>query len=245
MTHQEKTLTKNEIKQILSLKTKTGREQEKEFFAEGIRICQTLIKSPLQLIQLYTTKEMLQDAENLAENITVVSKSIMERLSPSKTPSGLLGIFSIPKKIIPEEIKKGIVLARISDPGNAGALIRSAVAFGFSEIIMIEGCDPWNPKVIQASAGTIGHAKIYELSWSELKSHQNRPPLMALVPRDGNPLEKTTKNNLLIIGNEAHGIPHEWITECDSRATLSMPGKIESLNAAVAGSIALYLSISE
>ena len=101
MIHQEKSLTKNEIKRIISLKTKMGREKEKEFQAEGIRICQTLIESPLQLIQLYTTKKMLHEAQKLTANITVISDSLMDRFSHSKTQSGILCIFLSLKKLEP------------------------------------------------------------------------------------------------------------------------------------------------
>ena len=235
------------IKIITTLQSKKGREEQNQFLAEGIRTCQTLLDSPLQFINLYTTEKMFSEAKKIADEkyIIVVSDAVMKKLSPSTTPSGVLGVFAIPAKKIPSVLKAGLVLAHVSDPGNMGTLIRSAIAFGFPQIIIVEGCDPWSPKAIQATAGTIGFAEIVHLTWSDLKNHQQRPPLAALVPTGGIAINQIPKNILLIVGNEAHGIPAPWLKECVYLITLPMPGKIESLNAAIAGSIALYLSISQ
>jgi len=231
------------IKKIVTLQTSKGRSKEKQFIAEGSRTCQTLLESPLKLIQLYVTEKMVPEAHKLTgeKNMTGISEMLMEKIAPSKTPSGILGVFSTPQQKVPNIIKPGLVLADISDPGNMGTLIRSSVTFGFPQIIIIDGCDPWNPKVIQASAGTIGFAQILQLNWDELKNHAERPPLVALVPHGGTTIKAGKKNRLLVVGNEAHGIPAKWLKDCEELLTLPMPGKTESLNAAVAGSIALYL----
>lgn len=235
------------IKTIATLQSKKGRVEQNQFIAEGIRTCQTLLESPLQFINLYTTEKMISEAKKIVDEkyMIVVSDAIMKKLSPSTTPSGVLGAFSIPVTKISSTLRPGLVLAHITDPGNMGTLIRSAIAFGFTQIIIIEGCDPWSPKVVQATAGTIGFANIIQTSWEDLKNHTHRPPLTALVPTGGTIVNKAQKNTLLIVGNEAHGIPTPWLKECDYLITLPMPGKIESLNAAIAGSIALYLSISQ
>lgn len=238
-------VTNSTVKEIIKLHDVKTRKQLNLFLAEGIRVCKTLIQSPLRLMQLYCTEKMVTEAQKCTDedHITVATEVVMKKISSTKTASGILGVFSIPQQQVPHTINPGLVLAQISDPGNMGTLIRSAVAFGFPQIIIIDGCDPWSPKVIQACAGTIGFAHIVQLTWDELKNHKKRPALAALVPHDGKKIELAEKNKLLIVGNEAHGIPEQWLADCEEFITLPMPGNAESLNAAVAGSIALYLSI--
>lgn len=172
----------------------------------------------------------------------MVSTSIMERISPSSTPSGILAVFPIPPKPAASQVGAGLVLAQVADPGNMGTLIRSCAAFGYRSVVVVGGCDPFSPKVIQATAGSIAHVTIFRWSWSELLAHKGDLSLCALVAQGGkSPKEVPLLQTLLVVGNEAHGISSEWITDCDAAITLPMCGEIESLNAAVAGSIALYI----
>lgn len=233
------------IKQIATLQTKKGRIQLQQFVAEGTRICSTLIESPIKCVQLCVTENLLAEAQNLLPDdfITIISEPCLKKISSAKTPSGIVGIFAIPPSIKRKKLEPGIVLANITDPGNMGTLIRSSVAFGHPQIVVVDGVDAWNPKVVQASAGIIGFAQIIEVSWHELVEHPDRPKLAALVPKNGTPSKQ--KDMLLVIGNEAHGLPETWINKCETKISLPMPGNIESLNAAVAGSIALYMMATQ
>ena len=141
------------------------------------------------------------------------------------------------------ELTQGLVCANIQDPGNLGTLIRTSVAMGKKSIVLIDSADAWSHKVVQASAGAIGFIKIFNLSWQELKKYKNKFKLCALVSNGGQkPTKENTNNALFVIGNEANGIPKQCINDCDMQITLPMPGKTESLNAAICGSIILYLS---
>lgn len=123
-----------------------------------------------------------------------------------------------------------------------GTLMRTVAAIGIPSIIVIEGADPWSPKVVRASAGSIAHVSLFQMSWQECVQVTKHVPLYALTPKNGNPLvtAKNMREGFLVIGNEAHGIRQEWLADCTDRIALPMPGNAESLNAAVAGSIALY-----
>jgi RNA methyltransferase, TrmH family len=124
-----------------------------------------------------------------------------------------------------------------------GTLIRSCAAMNYKTVVCIKGTDPWSPKVVQASAGTIGMVNIFQVTWDELIQNKQNLNLCALVVSGGNkPQDIDLSNTLLVVGSEAHGIPDEWLGQCEQKLTLPMPGKTESLNAAVAGSIALYLA---
>jgi len=232
------------VKAIAALKKAKDRRTQGKFLAEGLRVCSALIEAGWQPIGLYTTENILKKAQNLApdEQITLVTESVMEKISQATSPSGLVGIFKLPKKPKIEKLSSGVVLAEIADPGNMGTLIRTCAAMGHNSVVIIGGTDPWSHKVVQASAGAIANVNIFSWSWEKLLQNKKDKKLVALVVQNGEHPEKVNlENSLLVIGNEAHGIPQEWIKECDKKMTLPMPGKVESLNASVAGAIALYL----
>lgn len=240
--------TNQEISKVAHLKEAREREKQQRFTAEGVRICKTLIDNGIQLDTLYTTEPLLEQAQKITsdENIVLVSQSVMEKISSHKTPSGVLGVFKIPKTPQPETLTSGLVLAHITDPGNMGTLMRTAVAVGVRSVVIVEGVDPFHPKVIQASAGTIGAIQIFRWTWQELLKHKQNKALYALTVSNGQPIDAIDSHNaLLVIGNEAHGIPENWLIDCENNITIPMPGGTESLNAAVAGSIALYLTFAK
>ena len=233
------------VKETAKLHDSKWRKIYNRFIAEGTRTVSTIIQAGAQLHTLFAIESALDEARELAtdDTIQIVSESVMKKLSPSTQPPGILGVFQIPSQPDIDYLAEGIVLAKINDPGNMGTLIRSCVAFGKKTVVIVGGCEPWNPKVIQACAGTIAQARIYQLTWDDLVHSKGNLDLCALVVTEGNkPEELSFENTLLVIGNEAHGIPSEWLKNCSKRLTLPMPGNTESLNAAVAGSIGMYLA---
>ena len=235
-----------EIKSVRALHENKGRQEQKKFIAEGLRTCTTLIKNQMKLVQLYVLEEHQADAQKLVnDTITIVSESVMQKISSLKTPSGMLGVFEIPTQLPFSALTPGMVLAQISDPGNMGTLIRTAASLNVKSIVIIDSVDVWSPKVIQATAGAIAFVKIFITSWPSLLTWKKDLKLCALVVKGGKaPQEIDNKNLLLVVGNEAHGIQKEWLRDADSFMTIPMPGNTESLNAAVAGSIALYLAFA-
>ena len=233
------------IKSLKKLFKSKARGETQTFLAEGLRACTTLMDCGIKLIDCYLTDENKNLAENEFKNCrtTIISPNVAKALSQATTPSGIVCHFAIPQQPQISELSEGIVCDNIQDPGNLGTLIRTCAAMDKKSIVLLRGVDAWSNKVVQASAGAIGYVKIFQLSWQELKKNKGKLNLCALVATDG---EKPTKENLcnalFVIGNEANGIEQKIINDCDKKITLCMPGKIESLNAAVAGSIILYLS---
>lgn len=236
---------------LSTLHTRKGRKAEGMFLAEGLRTCTSLIASPLQLEKLIVTDELLPEARVLVseDNIVVVPEKVMKKISTATTPSGMVGVFHIPPQPCLETLTSGIVCARLMDPGNMGTLVRTAVAFNYRSVVVVEGVDPWNPKTVQATAGTLGNVSLFCVSWEEFRAYTTRHgyELSALVVRGGSDprTRKFSERHLFVVGGEAEGIPETWINECDHRITLPMPGNAESLNAAVAGSLALALGYWE
>lgn len=235
----------SEIKNIVALHERKHRRAQKRYIAQGLRVCSSLKQSGQTLQQLYATSGMLQEAQKLVSghSITLVTDDVMEKISTTESPSGLLGIFLLPEPPKDKTLTSGVVLAQVTDPGNMGTLIRSCAAMGHKTVVIIEGTDAWSPKVVQASAGTIGMVNIITMSWPELVHAKRNTKLCALIVHGGkDPNRLDLRDTLLVVGNEASGIPAQWVADCDESLTLPMPGHAESLNAAIAGSIALYLS---
>lgn len=230
------------IKEIIALHAAKERKQQGLFMAEGIRTVATICET-IQSVSLFVTEKNVPQALQLTDedNIYIVTEPVMQKITTATTAPGIVGIFPIPQATKP--LEAGLVLADITDPGNMGTLIRTAVACNITTIVTIEGTDPWSSKVIQATAGTIASVSIYHYTWAELIASKNDLQLYALVVKNGASLQTVNKmNSLLVVGNEAHGIKPEWLADCEHKITLPMASNIESLNAAIAGSIALYIT---
>jgi RNA methyltransferase, TrmH family len=126
-------------------------------------------------------------------------------------------------------------LWKVGDPGNVGALLRAADAFGAC-VALSDGCaDPLGPKAVRATAGAIFRVPV--IGWAELPGRR-----IGLVAHGGTPLTKAdlTPPLTVVVGSERHGLPRELATQCHELATIPTSGSAESLNVAAAGAIALY-----
>lgn len=237
-----------EIKEVAKLGSTKERSTQGRFIAEGIRVCTTLMQAGLKPEQIYVLdEEHAQQVKSAVseKKITLVTPHVMEKMSQATTPSGLLGVFPIPSKPALNTLSSGLVLAKIADPGNLGTLLRTAAAMNKRSVVLVSTVDPYSPKVVQSSAGFIAHLDIFRLDWDTLlkTKAKQKLKLIALVVQGGKKPEMIDFNDsLLVVGSEAHGIPEAWLDTCDELMTLSMPGNTESLNAAVAGSVALYIA---
>jgi RNA methyltransferase, TrmH family len=236
------------IKELRKLHDHKGRDAQRRFIAEGVRTCTTLLTSPLACEYLFITPDMHEAANGLhgSYQLCEVSEPVMKKLSTTTTPSGMLAVFKIPDIPHPDQLTTGLVLTHIADPGNMGTLMRTSAALGYTTLVVVEGVDQWHPKVVQASAGTIGALHIFPWSWDTLVQQciAQNITLSALVVDTGKDFFSAPhyEHELFIVGSEAHGIPRAWLADCHQLLTLPMPGNTESLNAGVAGSIALYAS---
>ena len=216
------------IKSVVRLHASKERRKTQRCIIEGMRAVGTAL-TRLTLQNLVCTDDQLDYAYSCTteDRIVLVSESLMKKISPSITPSGILGIFTIPPLNM-QELTQGLVLAQVQDPGNMGTLIRTAVACKLSSVIIVEGCDPWSPKVLQSSAGTAALINIFEWSFEELLYHKKNLALYALVVEGGEaPSHIDSEQALLMIGNEARGLPEEWLTHCEKKITVPMPGNTD------------------
>jgi TrmH family RNA methyltransferase len=147
-------------------------------------------------------------------------------------------IFSAPAPMI-------LVLAGLQDPGNVGTLLRSAEAFGANGILLLPGAaNPWSPKALRASAGSAFRLPSIHVTEPEALNlfDRYRIPAIAAVARGGTPIREArlTGPCALLIGNEGSGLSHILLSAAKHRVTIPTPGNVESLNAAIAGSLLLY-----
>jgi TrmH family RNA methyltransferase len=172
----------------------------------------------------------------------LVSDNIIDQISLQVSSSGMIAIFAIPEQSKDFDTNS-VILAQVSDPGNLGTIVRTCAAFGILNIICINCCDVWSPKVVQSAVGNLSKVNIINLSWQEMINYKlkNNLKICGLVVDSQNSI-KNIKNNsyILVIGNEANGIPQEWQKDCDILATIKMQNNVESLNASIAAAIAIY-----
>lgn len=161
---------------------------------------------------------------------------LLERLAGTETPRGPVAVIETPAP--DEHSTRDVVWLDISDPGNAGTVIRTASAFEFDVVFAPGSVDPWSPKVVRSGAG--GHFRT-NVDTGDVPAAQ----ILATVPSGGVSLyelgsELRDDRLALLIGNEAHGLAGDLVADADIRVTIPMPSRIESLNAAVAAAIVMY-----
>lgn len=231
------------IKHVVQLHNKNYRYKHQEFIAQGLKTCKSLLDGQFQLKSLFITQDLyLQHQQDfLIEDVYIVTDDIMKHISTTTTPTGIVGIFAMQSDTI-TATENAVVLYNIQDPGNVGTLIRSANAMNIDAIYFIDCVDIYNPKVIQATTGAVAATKLYQTSWQIFQQTIHGLSLCALTVQNGKkPNEIPLKNSILLIGNEGQGLPQNIIQNCTYTMTIPMPGNTESLNAAIAGSIAMYL----
>ncbi|MEO6805833.1 MAG: RNA methyltransferase [Edaphobacter sp.] len=140
-----------------------------------------------------------------------------------------------------------LVAVGLQDPGNLGTLVRSAEAFGAAGVLTTPGTvSAWNQKALRASVGSVFRVPVVAVGVADVEGLKNRGVrLIAAVGADGDGVIAASEMDFsaacaVLIGNEGSGLSSEWMEMCDARVTIPCPGKVESLNAAVAGSLLLY-----
>ena len=236
------------IKLINSLKTKKYREKEGLFFAEGERIVKDGIKKAKAEFIVLSSTYAEKNKVDFEGDIYIVPDKLFNYISDTVNPQGIMGIFKLEKQDISccDFSLNTILLNGISDPGNMGTIIRTAEAAGFINIIIDKkSTDIFNPKTIRSTMSGVFNKNIYfcDDAGNLLSSIKDKTEiyLLALCENSKNIFEeKFEKNCLLVVGNEANGIDNEILKAGYKSVIIPMCGEIESLNASVAGSIAMY-----
>ena len=234
-------VSKNQIKLITSLQQKKYRVANQLFFAEGVKVIQELLQSNFELEHLYTIQNDFEEVE--ASKRTLINEADLKKISALATPNTCLAVFKIPveKKII----ESGLIVAldSVRDPGNLGTILRLCDWFGIKQLLCSkETVDIYNPKVVQATMGSIARVNVNYIDLNVFISQSKLAVFGTFM--DGENIYKTDlpEEGIVIMGNEANGISKELEKSINNRLTIPRFGdvqKTESLNVATATAIIL------
>jgi len=235
-------VSKNQIKFITSLQHKKYRIKHNFFIAEGVKVIQEFLDSNYVLEHLYETDFLFEQVSDSQK--TLIKEDDMKRITAFSSASSCLAIFKIPN---PTKITdNGLIVALddIRDPGNVGAIIRLCDWFGISQIVCSqETVDVYNPKVIQATMGSISRVNINYIDLKDYVSKSKLPVYGTFMEGNNVYSEELPEEAIIILGNEANGISKELEKIIENKLSIPRFGSIqktESLN--VASAAAIFLS---
>ena len=230
------------IKKCIRLQSKKHSKLEGLCLVESIKLVKELFnKNLVETILVVKSKYDLVSSLNC--KIEVIDDRLAKLISSTVTTDGVFAICKIPQN---KDIsyKKCLVLDRIQDPSNMGAIVRTACAFGFDTILTIDSVYPYSAKTIRSSMGYVFDVSFVDVDMSELiKIKANNNIDFYAADMGGEKIDnvkKTDKNIALIIGNEGQGIDKELRIVANKTVAIPMQNNVESLNASVSASIIMY-----
>ena len=234
-------VSKNQIKLISSLHQKKYRIAHQLFIAEGVKGINELLQSNFELEHLYVTIDEFKSVSTTQK--TVISDADLKKISALTTPNTCLAVFKIPKAVAYEQ--NGLILALddVRDPGNLGTIIRLCDWFGIKTLFCSEeSVDVYNPKVVQATMGSISRVNVVYGNLEQFLTAAKLPIFGTFM--DGSIIykEKLPTEGIIVMGNEANGISKPIENLVSKRITIPRFGDLqatESLNVATATAIIL------
>jgi RNA methyltransferase, TrmH family len=236
---------------------------------EGVRLIEEAIRSGLKVHAVFIRGSAQNKAQRILDQLgkraesVLLPDSVFDSAVLTEHPQGIAALVKAPEHNLEAALAKApalvVVAAGVQDPGNFGTLVRSAEAFGATAVVGVEGTvNPWNPKAVRASAGSVFRVAVTKTKSDELFSALRSRQItgLALMPprsvddeaiRDGSSPRSSrllqdadlTRPCALFVGSEGAGLPRELISQIEEFVAIPQ-ARVESLNAAVAASIALY-----
>ena len=230
-------ISKSQIKLIRSLQQKKYRSKLKLFVAEGPKVINELLTAKFKLHSLYATVEDLFTGVNSE----IISDEEISKISFLKNANNSVAVFTIPEQKKPKKEGITLLLDSVRDPGNLGTIIRLSDWFNVSNIICSsDSVDCFNPKVIQATMGSISRVSISYCDLTEYLSLNDLPVYAGTMDGKNIYKEKLPENAIVIVGNEANGISDNLLNLTTHKIGIPRFGnnhQTESLNVAVATAI--------
>jgi TrmH family RNA methyltransferase len=230
------------IKQTVALKEKKARKEQGVFLVEGRKMSMECLASGFEIERTFLAEDYAGDISSF-DNPVWVSGDVFRHLSDEKTPQGVLCRVKIPVRSLCAPEGSCLLLDGVSDPGNLGAIIRTANAAGYNEIYLTEECaDPYSPKSVRASMSGIFFTKIYRAPRTEILSVLKDVPIVVADMGGENAFSFASPEKFaLVIGNEGNGVSDEVRAKAKHTVRIPMQATQESLNAAVSAGIIMYL----
>lgn len=244
------------VKYVRKLRDKKFRNETHEFIIEGIKTISEAVRENARIKMIVVCEELNQSPipkdilyKVAKEKIIYVNDKIFKFLTDVTTPQGILAVIEKnDKNEIDFSKDLFLILDNIQDPGNMGTILRTADSIGLNQIIISKGtADCYNPKVVRSTMGAIFRVNVIEVNnlaqtIKEMKKHKIQV-LATDLATDYSIYDVNYKKSAIVIGNEGNGVSKEILELADKKIKIPMPGKTESLNAAVATGIILYNAI--
>ena len=256
-------LSQRRAQVVRRLRTRKSREREARVLVEGVRACTEALDTSAAVEFAMVSPRLDASAEGrfLRErlgpfDVHSVTDDELEQLSDTDRPQGVLVVCGEPPGRLADLRTTGglLVLDALQDPGNVGTLVRSAVAFGLAGVVCLDGTvDPWSPKVVRASAGTIFRIPVVGVGLDAAVRWLAGVDVTLLVASaGGTPVDRWLRGArrdlagpedrafVLALGNEGAGVRAKLADAADATIAIEMRGPAESLNVAIAGSILMH-----
>lgn len=252
-------LTSRENEQIKYLtrlmRSKRERHAAGQFVAEGARLCAEALENRVEVLRAYLVPGTLERYPQLERALRESSCECVEitpalsgRLSDTETPQGVFCLCRMldngPHTVKIDTGGQYLALCGLQDPGNVGTIIRTAEAMGLTGLVLAGNCpDIYSPKVLRSTMGSVFRLPIRRMEDETLLVQEARgagvKSFAAALHRQACLLPGTQlgPGSLVLIGNEGNGLPDDIVKACDAPLTIQMPGRAESLNAAMAAGI--------
>lgn len=239
----------SKIKLVRALQTQARhRKSEAAFVAEGVRLVEEAIAVNWHInFILYDQtlsergKTLIKDLQEQSNaDVFEVQPELMAEISDTETPQGILAVLQGQMLPLPAAPDFVILADQMRDPGNMGTLLRTAEAAGADAVLLTPGTvDAFSPKVIRGGMGAHFHLPIQQKPWHEIQCYLKGLAVFLAISGTGTPLWEADLRQpcALLIGGEAFGASPMGEAFATHRVTIPMPGRAESLNAAVAGAI--------
>ncbi|MGB6985550.1 MAG: RNA methyltransferase [Candidatus Aquilonibacter sp.] len=240
------------VTRVRDLQTAKGRKEHGRFAFEGPTLLDEALRSGVAIEELYVSEGVLRtnatvrDLDARGTPVYVVDDRTARKISDLDTPPGLVAVTRQQPQSLAALLQSRLtlVLADLNDPGNVGTLLRSAEAFGAGGVVLGSlGVDPYHPKVVRGAMGSIFRLALAVASAGEFAAAAAAAGCMVIgLAGEGPSLTNRTLSgsNALVVGHERRGLG-AWMTPDIVLAGIPMRGPVDSLNAAVAGSIGLYV----
>lgn len=237
-------LSKSQVSFVNALHHKKHRKEQGLFIAEGIKSITEFLQSDYSVDTIFCIPDAMPKLNKFSQKIKLfeTGSAELKKISALTTPQDAIALIRIPEKTntAAESFKNRftIVLDGVQDPGNLGTIIRTADWFGFEEIICsADTVEAYNPKVVQATMGSLSRIKVHYTDLEILFDSAPVPVFGAML--NGQSVYEADLGNegFLVLGNEGKGISDKITDKIDRRLTIPGFGKAESLNVAVSAAI--------
>ena len=229
------------VKQIRSLADKKFRDSLNLYVVENVKTVKEVLALNLNVKVVVCTEKGLRTLDGAPKNCEIVTDEIFKYISSEVSPQGVLAVVEKPQTILSAPTNSCLLLDGVSDPANVGAILRTAVASGYSEIYMTSECaDAYSPKAVRSSMSGVFRAKIMRGELQDILSVVTFPIVVADMNGENVFNTKIGKKFCLVIGNEGRGVSSLLKQRADKTVSIPMQGGMESLNASVSAGILMY-----